>query len=84
MLFGRTRLSIFVTALLCLASIGQVTGSLQTIPPVWLVATLHDLRSSVAGKDVSMHALGGCGRGRFSNPQTHGCRGPADIQKSEP
>jgi hypothetical protein len=24
--------------------------------------------------------LGGCGRGRIRDPQTHGCRGPADIR----
>jgi hypothetical protein len=25
-------------------------------------------------------SLGGCGRGRVRDPQTHACRGPADIR----
>lgn len=83
MLFGHVRLSIFATALCCLAAMSQITGSFQTIPPLRFVATLHDLKSPVAEKNVSMSALG-CGRGRFSDPETHRCRGPADIRRSRP
>lgn len=82
MLFGRARLAIFVAALRCLAAISQVTGSFQTISPLLLVATLHDLKPSTAEKGVSMHALGGCGRGPLSGPKTPGCRSPADIRRN--
>lgn len=84
MSFGHARLSIFVTALRCLASLGQVTGSVQAMPSLWLAATLYDAKSSAAEKGVSIQALGGCGRGRFSDPKTHSCRGPSDVQKSRP
>ena len=84
MLFGHARLSIVVTALRCFATISQVTGSAQTMPPLWLAATLYDVQSSAAEKSVSMQALGGCGRGRFNDPKTHSCRGPSDVQKSRP
>ena len=30
---------------------------------------------SVAAQDV----LGGCGRGRYRDPATRGCKGPADV-----
>jgi hypothetical protein len=26
------------------------------------------------------YLVGGCGKGRISDPQTHGCRGPADLR----
>jgi hypothetical protein len=84
MLFVRPRLSTVIAALRCLATVSQVTGSVQTIPPFWPVATLYGLKSSAAEKSPSVQALGGCGRGRFSDPKTHSCRGPPDIQKSSP
>ena len=84
MLSGRTGLSTFVIAFRGLVAVSQVTAPLQTIPPPWLVTMIHGLKSSVAEKDVPMHALGGCGRGRLGDPKTHSCRGPADIQRNRP
>lgn len=84
MLFGHARLLIVVMALRCLTGISQVTGPVQTISPFWLVAAALDQKSSGTEKSVSMQALGGCGKGRLVDPKTHGCRGPADVQKDRP
>ena len=82
MLSGRTGLSTFVIAFRGLVAVSQVTAPLQAIPPFWLVTIVHSLKSSVPEKDVPMHALGGCGRGRLGDPETHSCRGPGDIQRN--
>jgi hypothetical protein len=43
--------------------------------------TADDPPQTVTWPDVSENAFfGGCGRGRVSDPETHGCRGPADIR----
>ena len=35
---------------------------------------------STPAPTVPTISLGGCGRGRVRDPQTHGCRGPADVR----
>jgi hypothetical protein len=60
----------------------QAAGSYQTKP------MFTEVRMEKAGmaeptiKPASSAAgdLLGCGRGRVRDPQTHGCRGPADIR----
>ncbi|OYU57560.1 MAG: hypothetical protein CFE30_35555 [Bradyrhizobium sp. PARBB1] len=59
----------------------QAIGSFQTKPafPVVMVGVASP--STVRLPDVSARDLvGGCGRGRIRDHQTHGCRGPADIR----
>lgn len=60
----------------------QAIGSFQTKPafPVVMVGVASPM-SNVRLPDVSARDLvGGCGRGRIRDHQTHGCRGPADIR----
>jgi hypothetical protein len=65
----------------------QAIGSFQTRPafpdvaragntPVLPATTWHKLSPSPL--------VGSCGEGRVSDPQTHGCRGPADIRSTAP
>jgi hypothetical protein len=42
------------------------------------------LQPAVTWSDISASALVGCGKGRVRDPQTHGCRGPADIRSTAP
>ena len=35
---------------------------------------------SITVPSITTSDFGGCGRGRVREPQTHGCRGPADIR----
>jgi hypothetical protein len=65
----------------------QAIGSFQTRPAFLSVARSDDPPQppTIAWPDASASALlGGCGRGRVSDPQTHGCRGPADIRSMAP
>jgi hypothetical protein len=74
----RIRFLMLVTALTAPTwSVCQAAGSFQTKPA---------FPSAVAADDPPQTNLsesaffGGCGRGRISDPETHGCRGPADIR----
>jgi hypothetical protein len=62
----------------------QAAGSLQTKPAFPGAVTADDdqpLPPTTTWPDLSATAfVGGCGRGRVSDPQTHGCRGPADLR----
>jgi hypothetical protein len=65
----------------------QATGSFQTKPAFPDVVRDDDPPPppppppTITWPYVSAGALvGGCGKGRVSEPQTHRCRGPADIR----
>jgi hypothetical protein len=61
----------------------QAAGSFQTKPafPKVVTAGIAPPLPTITLPDVSARDLvGGCGRGRIRDPQTHGCRGPADIR----
>jgi hypothetical protein len=58
----------------------QAAGSFQTKPAFSKVVTAG-FAPTVTLPNVSARDLvGGCGRGRIRDPQTHGCRGPADLR----
>ena len=60
----------------------QAIGSIQTKPAFPSAAKADDppLPPTITWPNLSASAfVGGCGKGRVSDPQTHGCRGPADI-----
>jgi hypothetical protein len=61
----------------------QAAGSFQTRPAFQGVVTagVAPAVPSVSVPNVSASDLvGGCGRGRVRDPQTHTCRGPADVR----
>jgi hypothetical protein len=76
----RIRFLVLVTALTAPAwSDSQAAGSFQTKPafPTVVKAGMPSITlPNVSASDL----VGGCGRGRVRDPQTHGCRGPADIR----
>jgi hypothetical protein len=85
MLFRRIRFLMLATALAVPAwSSCQAAGSFQTKPAFSDAVTFGDdesLPPTVNWLDPSANAfVGGCGRGRITDPQTHGCRGPADLR----
>ena len=58
----------------------QAAGSFQT-KPAFPKAVTAGIAPSLPTPTVSPGDLmGGCGRGRVRDPQTHACRGPADIR----
>jgi len=61
----------------------QAAGSFQTKPafPNVVMAGMAPPLPTITLPNVSAGDLvGGCGKGRVRDPQTHGCRGPADIR----
>jgi hypothetical protein len=77
----RIRLLILVMALTVpVWSNCQAAGSFQTklmFPKVVTAGVAPTITvPNVSARDL----VGGCGRGRVRDPQTHGCRGPADIR----
>ncbi len=61
----------------------QAAGSFQTKPafPNVVTAGIAPRLPTVTLPTMSERDLvGGCGRGRVRDNQTHGCRGPADIR----
>jgi hypothetical protein len=59
----------------------QAIGSFQTKPAFPSAVTADDPPPTITWPNLSESAFfGGCGKGRVSDPQTHGCRGPADIR----
>ena len=61
----------------------QAIGSFQTRPAFPTVASDEDppLTPAIMPPNASVNPfIGGCGKGRVSDPQTHGCRGPGDIR----
>jgi hypothetical protein len=75
-------LIVVFTAAMCSPS--RAAGSFQTKPAFARVVTagVATIRTpSISVPDFSAQDLvGGCGRGRIRDPQTHTCRGPADIR----
>jgi len=68
-------------------STSQAIGSFQTRPAFSSVVSADNQAQppGITWPSGSPSALvGGCGRGRVSDPQTHGCRGPADIRNVAP
>jgi hypothetical protein len=64
-------------------STSQAVGSFQTrpaFPDVERDATASAPPTIGWPKPTASDFLGGCGRGRVSDPHTHGCYGPADIR----
>lgn len=80
----RIRFLILVMAFTALTgSNSQAAGSFQTKPafPNVVMAGMPPLLPTITLPNVSASDLvGGCGKGRVRDPQTHGCRGPADIR----
>lgn len=82
--FRRMRLpmlAMFLTALTWTSC--QAIGSFQTRPALPGVASDDNphLPPIIIWPDVSTNAfIGGCGKGRVSDPQTHSCRGPSDMR----
>jgi len=61
----------------------QAAGSFQTRPafaPVVTAGVAPSLPTVTAPNVSAGDLVGGCGRGRVRDPQTHTCRGPADIR----
>jgi hypothetical protein len=61
----------------------QAVGSFQTRPafPKVVTAGIAPPPPTITLPNPSARDLvGGCGRGRIRDTQTHGCRGPADIR----
>ena len=74
------RFSFLVLIVACMAaacSEGQAAGSFQkpAVVTAGVAAPVPSVPNISAGD-----AVGGCGRGRIRDPQTHTCRGPADIR----
>jgi hypothetical protein len=60
----------------------QAAGSFQTRPAFSSDVSTDDPGPPPASTWPGLSAeglVGGCGKGRVSDPETHGCRGPADI-----
>jgi len=88
LVLGQIRLPMLATVLTALTwSSCQATGSFQTTPAFPSVQRNDDthLPPIIIWPDVSARAfIGGCGKGRVGDPQTHGCRGPADVKGIAP
>jgi hypothetical protein len=82
--FRRMRLPILAMVLTALTWTScQATGSFQTRPAFPSAASDDDppLLPTIIPPNVSANVfIGGCGKGRVSDPQTHGCRGPGDLR----
>jgi hypothetical protein len=76
-------LALIVALAAATCSSSQAAGSFQTKPafPRIVTAGVAIRTPSISVPDFSARDLvGGCGRGRVRDPQTHTCRGPADIR----
>jgi hypothetical protein len=60
----------------------QAAGSFQTKPAFADQMTPGSTRPPIssAPNTVPGNLIGGCGRGRIRDPETHTCRGPADLR----
>jgi hypothetical protein len=61
----------------------QAAGSFQTKPAFQsaVVTSVTSATSSVSVPNVPVsNLIGGCGRGRVRDSQTHTCRGPGDVR----
>jgi hypothetical protein len=78
-------LAMIVAITVASSSDSQAAGSFQTKPAFVHVlsagVTVHSHIPTISVPHFSAHDLvGGCGRGRVRDPQTHACHGPADIR----
>jgi hypothetical protein len=76
-------LTLVMAVTIAAGSDSQAAGSFQTKPafPKLVTAGIAPSLPTITLPDVSARDLvGGCGRGRVRDPQTHGCRGPADFR----
>jgi hypothetical protein len=84
----RIRLAMLVIALTASTwSSCQTIGSFQTRPAFSSVVSADNPPPPPVITWPSESAsviFGGCGKGRVSDPQTHSCRGPADIRGYAP
>ena len=75
---------VLVTAMMAITWSGsRAAGSFQTKPAFQTVVTAGVASATPTVNLPSVSAgdlVGGCGRGRVRDPQTHTCRGPADIR----
>jgi len=82
--FRRMRLRMLAMVLTALTWTScQAIGSFQTRPAFGGAASDDDpsLPPTIIPPNVSANAfIGGCGKGRVADPQTHGCRGPGDLR----
>jgi hypothetical protein len=79
----RTGLPILLTLVTTLTwPSSHAIGSFQTKPAFSNSAEADDPPlPTITSPHLSAGAfVGGCGKGRVSDPQTHGCRGPADVR----
>ena len=77
------RIVILVLALTVIATTNsEAVGSFQKPEPRTVVtAGIAPSLPSISMPNLSAKDLvGGCGKGRVRDPQTHGCRGPADLR----
>jgi hypothetical protein len=61
----------------------QAAGSFQTkpaFPNVVMAGFAPELPTLTMPSVSASDLVGGCGKGRIRDPQTRGCRGPADIR----
>ena len=74
-------LLLLMVATVATGSDSRAAGSFQTRPAFQSAQTtgVASPGSSATGSIGSSVELG-CGRGRIRDPQTHACRGPADIR----
>ena len=72
---------LIVVATVATGSDGKAAGSFQT-RPAFQSAQTTGVASPMPNTSGSTGSIGelGCGRGRVRDPQTHACRGPADIR----
>jgi hypothetical protein len=86
--FRRIHIPVMALVLITLSwSSCQAIGSFQTRAPFPSVARDSDSPQppAIMRPNVSTSAfIGGCGKGRVTDPLTHGCRGPADIRSIVP
>jgi hypothetical protein len=87
-MFRRIRFPILAMALTASTWSGcQAAGSFQTRPAFSSDVSADDPALPPVNTSFSLSAgglVGGCGKGRVSDPQTHRCRGPADIRSFVP
>ena len=77
-----SRFAILTLAMTAIASSNcYAAGSFQKPEPHVVTAGIAPALPSVSMPNFTARDLvGGCGRGRIRDPQTHGCRGPGDVR----
>jgi hypothetical protein len=76
-------LTLVMALVLASSSVCQAAGSFQTKPmfsDVQVAKAGASAEPAIKPPQPSAGYQLGCGRGRVRDPETHGCRGPADIR----